>query len=40
MEVLFDRVAGLDIGKASVTVCAHPRPPDGAVEVRPARSPR
>ena len=32
MEVLFDRVAGLDIGKASVTVCVRtPGPRDSPV---------
>ena len=30
MEVLFDRVAGLDIGKASVTVCVRTPGPRGA----------
>src|SRR5665647_1054160 len=29
MDVVFDRVAGLDIGKASVTVCVRPPGPDG-----------
>jgi transposase len=36
MEVLFDRVAGLDVGKASVTVCVRTPGPGGrrASEVR------
>jgi hypothetical protein len=30
MEVMFDRVAGLDVGKDSVTVCVRtPGPPSG-----------
>ena len=29
MDVLFDRVAGLDVGKASVTVCVRTPGPDG-----------
>jgi len=29
MDVLFDRVAGLDIGKASVTVCVRTPGPQG-----------
>jgi transposase len=32
MEVMFDRVAGLDVGKETVTVCL--RTPAGAVGVR------
>jgi transposase len=29
MDVWFDRVAGLDVGKASVTVCVRTPGPDG-----------
>jgi transposase len=29
MDVLFDRVAGLDVGKTSVTVCVRTPGPDG-----------
>lgn len=39
MEVMFERVAGLDVGKASVTVCLRTPPPEGGDRRRrPQRS--
>ena len=39
MEVMFDRVAGLDVGKASVTVCVRtPGPARSAGTARRGRS--
>ena len=32
MEVMFDRVAGLDVGKETVTVCLRTPGPAGAAE--------
>ena len=41
MEVMFERVAGLDVGKASVTVCVRtPGSRAGGVAARRGRSRR
>ena len=40
MEVMFDRVAGLDVGKESVTVCVRTPGPRGAGAARRGRSRR
>lgn len=37
MEVMFERVAGLDVGKASVTVCLRTPPPEGGDRRRTPR---
>jgi transposase len=37
MEVMFERVAGLDVGKASVTVCVRTPPPEGGDRRRTPR---
>ena len=37
MEVLFERVAGLDIGKASLTVCVRTPGPGGRRVSEPPR---
>jgi hypothetical protein len=37
MEVMFERVAGLDVGNASVTVCVRTPPPEGGDRRRTPR---